>query len=87
MYKDGPLHCKYVIEDNQELQEKTIAMVQKDVTAQWLAGDELKQDQFKFLYQTMRIMYLSALKDLLLAEDQRVIEVVLPNLAAFRAIK
>ena len=50
MYKDGPLHCKYVIEDNQELQEKTIIMVQKDVISQWLAGDELKQDQFKFLY-------------------------------------
>jgi hypothetical protein len=32
-------------------------------------------------------MYLSALKELLLAEDQRVLEVVLPNLAAFRAIR
>jgi len=32
-------------------------------------------------------MYLSALKELLLSEDQRVIEVVLPNLAAFRAIR
>jgi hypothetical protein len=50
MYKLGPLHCKYVIEDNVELQEKTIAMVQKDNVAQWLAGDELKQDQFKFIY-------------------------------------
>jgi hypothetical protein len=44
MHEDGPLHSKYIIEDNQELQEKTIEMVKKDVTAQWLAGDELKQD-------------------------------------------
>ncbi len=35
----------------------------------------------------MRIMYMSALKELLLAEDKSVLEVVLPNLAAFRAIK
>ena len=32
-------------------------------------------------------MYLSSLKELLLAEDTRVLEVVLPNLAAFRAIR
>jgi hypothetical protein len=32
-------------------------------------------------------MYMSALRDLLLAEDPRVLEVVLPNLAAYRAIK
>lgn len=44
MDKEGPLHCKYIIEDNKELQDKTIVMVQKDLTAQWLAGDELKQD-------------------------------------------
>jgi len=44
MYKDGPLHCKYQIEENAELQDKTIVMVQKDVVSQWLAGDELKQD-------------------------------------------
>lgn len=62
-------------------------MVKRDNTAQWLAGDELKQDQFRFIYQTMLIMYRSALKQQLLAEDKRVLEVVLPNLVAFRAIK
>ena len=67
--------------------EKTVAMVKKDVLAQWLAGDELKQDQFKFIYTTMRTMYLSACRDQMLAEDPRVIDVVLPNLAAYRAIK
>jgi hypothetical protein len=33
-------------------------------------------------------MYMSALKPLLLAEDnKRILEVILPNLAAFRAIR
>jgi hypothetical protein len=27
MDKEGPLHCKYIIEDNSELQDKTILMV------------------------------------------------------------
>jgi hypothetical protein len=62
-------------------------MVKRDNTAQWLAGDDLKKDQFRFIYQTMLIMYRSALKQQLLAEDKRVLEVVLPNLVAFRAIK
>lgn len=61
-------------------------MVQKDNTAQWLAGDELKQDQFKFMYNVMKIIYDSALKDLLLNEDQKVIDNVLPSLAAYQAL-
>ena len=35
----------------------------------------------------MRIMYMSALKPLLLADDKRVVETILPNLVAFRAIR
>lgn len=42
MHEEGILRCKYIIEDNTELMDKTIIMVQKDLTAQWLAGDELK---------------------------------------------
>ena len=44
MNKEGILHCKYIVEDNEDLQKKTIEMVKRDLTAQWLAGDELKQD-------------------------------------------
>jgi hypothetical protein len=61
-------------------------MIQKDLTAQWLAGDELKQDQFKFIYKVMKIIYDSALRDLLLNEDQKVLEDVLPSLCAYEAI-
>ncbi len=44
MHAEGPLHCKYIIENNEDLMKKTCEMVKKDVTAQWLAGDDLKQD-------------------------------------------
>jgi hypothetical protein len=40
----GHLRAKYFIEKNDELQKRTIQMVTCDMTAQWLAGDELKQD-------------------------------------------
>ena len=86
MDKEGPLHCKYIIEDNTEFQDKTIFMIQKDLTAQWLAGDELKQDQFKFMYNVAKIIYDSALKDQLLNDKKEVIENVLPALAAYEAI-
>lgn len=86
MNEDGILRCKYILEDNTELMEKTLVMVQKDITAQWLAGDELKRDQFKFIYKVVRIIYDSALRDLLLNEDHRVLEVVIPNLVAYHSI-
>ncbi len=51
-----------------------------------MAGDELKQDQFKFMYRVMKIIYDSALRDMLLNEDQKVIDNVLPYLAAYEAL-
>lgn len=44
MHKDGPLFMKYIIELNEELLSQTKDMVKKDNNAQWLVGDELKQD-------------------------------------------
>ena len=44
MHKEGPLRMKYIIENNTELQDQTKAMVKTDGSAQWLVGDELKQD-------------------------------------------
>ena len=35
-------------------------MVKKDLVAQWLMGTELKQDQFEFIYNCMKIVYDSA---------------------------
>jgi len=44
MHADGVLYIKYIIENNTELKNDVKDMVKKDVKAQWLVGDELKQD-------------------------------------------
>lgn len=82
----GILRCKYIIEDNTELGEKIIKMVQMDNTAQWLAGDDLKQDQLKFIYKIVKIVYDSALKDFLINDDPKVLDIVIPQLVAYHAI-
>lgn len=45
MRKRGANRCKYYIEQNEPMQANIIDMVAKDVTAQWLMGDKLKNDQ------------------------------------------
>ena len=82
----GPLRRKYIIENNTELQNEVKDMAHKDLIVQWLVGDELKQDQFKFFYDTVKIVYESALRDKLLANDANVIENVIPKLIAYRSI-
>ena len=86
MEKDGVLMIKYVIEDNKELQDDTIDMIKQDGIVQWLVGDELKQDQFRFMYDTAKIIYDSALQGKLLQADPVVLESILPKLVAFRSI-
>lgn len=86
MNKKGALRCKYIIEHNDELQTKVKHMVKMDITAQWLAGDQLKQDQFKFLYKVVKIIYDSALREQLLAEEARILDPVIPNLTIFHSL-
>ena len=77
---------KYIVEDNVELKKDTIDMVKKDVITQWLVGDELKQDQFNFIYEVIKISYDSAVRDKLLAMDKDLVEDILPKLVAFRSV-
>lgn len=86
MHKDGHLRIKYVVEDNTELQNQIIAMVKQDNQVQWLVGDELKQDQFKFLYDTIKIIYDSALREKYISDDENVRDLVIPMLVAYRSI-
>ena len=86
MEKDGVLRIKYVIENNKQLQTDTIDMVKTDYIAQWLVGDELKQDQFRFIYDTAKIIYDSALQGKLLTNDPVVLESILPKLVALRSV-
>ena len=61
-------------------------MVKQDGIAQWLVGDELKQDQFRFFYDTTKIIYDSALQSKLLGADKTVLESILPKMVAFRSV-
>ena len=45
-------------------------MVAQDNIVQWLAGDALKRDQFKFMYDMLEIIYQSPLRDLFLDEKK-----------------
>ena len=74
------------IERNKELQDLTVTLVRKDLLAQWLVGDTLKQDQFRFYYECVKIIYDSAVKEKLLAEDKTVMESVVPKLVAFKSL-
>lgn len=86
----GHDRCCYVLEDNVDLQDKIIEMVKHDNTVQWLAGNELKQDQFKFIYNVGDIIFKSALKDNLISKEKeqsvRVLEDVWPKLVAFKTL-
>lgn len=42
-------------------------MVKLDNITQWLCGDELKQDQFNFIYEVVKIAYDSAVRDKLIS--------------------
>lgn len=67
MHKIGHLQIKYIVEDNTELQDLMTQLVKKDLLVQWLVGDELKQDQFKFIFDSVNIIYESPLRDKFLA--------------------
>ena len=86
MRKRGPNRCKYYVEQNEPMQAYIIDMVAKDVTAQWLMGDKLKNDQLCFLYEVVKIIYQSPLRIKLINMDKEVIENVIPQLACFRAL-
>lgn len=86
MEKAGPLRCKYIIEQNKDLMDFTLTMVKKDLLAQWLVGDSLKQDQFLFFYESLKIAYDSAVKEKMLTTDKVVFESVLPKIVAFKSL-
>jgi hypothetical protein len=49
-------------------------------------GDSLKQDQFRFFYDCVKIIFDGAAREKLLAEDKVVMEAVIPKLIAFRSL-
>jgi len=81
----GPLRSRYVIEKNEELAKRIRTMVEADIEAQWLVGDLMKQDQYKFLYDVQKVIYDSGLKNIFVNEQkrERAMNVVVPKLCTF----
>ena len=82
----GPNRSKYYLEENQPLHDLTIKMVKNDVTAQWLMGDSLKNDQLCFIYNIIKIIYQSNLKNKLINKDKELTESVIPRLSCFKGL-
>lgn len=86
MHKKGPLFMAYIIENNKDLRDKINDMLKSDQKAQLLVGNTLKQDQFKFLYDTMKIIYDSVLRVQLINGDDKLKNEVLPALVAYKSV-
>lgn len=57
----GPLFVRFPLKMNFQLEKKLIATIERDVIVQRLIETPIKQDQFKFLYETVQVIYKSAL--------------------------
>lgn len=88
MFKLGPLRCKYIIPKNEEMVQKITEMIKRDITVQWLAGNELKQDQFKFLYDCMKVLFDTPLRALFLNPNQypHITDSCIPNMVAYKSM-
>ena len=86
MHTRGPLLIKYFVEENDELRNRTLHMLKMDKKAQLLVGDELKQDQFAFFFDTCNVIYESALQSKLVNDDEMVCDEVIPKLIAYKAV-
>lgn len=91
LQEKGHLWRRYIIENNTKLENDFIEVLKCDNLVQTLLGDELKQDQFEFLYDTVKIVYDCALQSDLVNMNKpngnkRIGEIVIPELVAFKAI-
>jgi len=88
MWKLGPLRNSYYVERNTEMSTKIMELVRQFTIVKELAGDELKRDQFKFVYKVHDLVYNSALKDIYLntKQNQMVMQTVIPEMTIFKAM-
>ena len=88
MQELGPLRMSYYVERNTEMTKKIYTLIDQYTIVKELAGDDLKRDQFKFMYNIHEIVYSSALKNDYLSEQfgAHVLKVVVPELTAFKSM-
>lgn len=87
LHENGSLRFYYVIERNRTLQELVIALIHQYNIVKMLAGDELKRDQFKFLYRVHEKVSDCALKNTFVNRNkdssEAIINKVIPELTVF----
>ena len=85
MHKLGFLRISYYCERNKDMVEKIFHLVKQYNIVKVLAGDDLKRDQFKFIYNMHEKVYNCALKDMYLDNKKSLAikESVVPELTVF----
>jgi len=88
MFIKGPLHVSYYVERNYEMSKKIFELMRQYNIVKVLIGDELKRDQFKFIYKVHEMVYSCALKDIYLdpAQNSVINQVVLPELNVYLSL-
>ena len=88
MHNLGPLRMSYYIERNLGMVERILSLVHQYNIVKVLAGDELKRDQFKFIYDVHQRVYDCALKDIYLnpKQNQMVMQAVIPEMTVYAAM-
>lgn len=91
LHDKGHLWRKYEVEKNAKMQTDLIEMCKYDNLVQILVGDERKQDQFEFFYDSVKVIYDSALQEDLVnmnkpTGNKYIQELVIPEIVAFKAI-
>ena len=88
MWKDGHLHMSYYVESNLVMSQKIYELVHQYNIVKVLAGDELKRDQFKFIYKVHDQIFKSALKDIYLDTklNASVMANVIPEMTVFKTM-
>lgn len=88
MHDKGPLRMSYYVERNYEMSKRIMELVRQYNIVKRIAGDELKRDQFKFLYSIHEKVYACALREIFLNNKQHttVMQVVIPELTVFKAM-
>lgn len=89
MRKAGVLRARYSMPLNYELKALLREMVESDKVVQWLMGDTLKQDQFRFLYEVQKVIFNTCLKNVMIDDKQSgfVLSETIPQLCAFMTMK
>ena len=88
MHNLGPLRMSFYIERNLGMVTRIIDLVHQYNIVKVLAGDDLKRDQFKFIYKVHERIYDCALKDIYLnpKQNQMVIQAVVPEMTVYEAM-